>query len=373
MIGMSSIVPFLPLYVRELGVKDLSATTFWSGLVFSGPFLISFFLVPVWGNLGDKYGRKMMILRAIFGLAIAQILIGFSENVTQLFIGRMFQGLLSGFLPAAMALVAAQTPDEKTGYALGILQSASAAGTVLGPTIGGILSDLFGFRNVFFIVAGLFIVTGIFIIYLIKEDKHEKSNQTFSYLDNWKFVLTKKEILIPAVLIAIATMGFAFVRPLFVLFIETIERDIKNIPSVTGGLFSLIGIFSTISAAFWGQRVEKKGIRKNLVMASLLTAIMYSLHLIVTNPVQLIPICIFLGFGFGAVQPLLFTIISSYISAERKGGVLGVATSFQILGNIVGPITAGIIAGILGLRFSFIIASFLFLMVTITAFISIKK
>lgn len=373
MIGMSSIVPFLPLFVRELGVKDLADTALWSGLVFSGPFLISFFLVPVWGNLSDKYGRKIMILRAIFGLAIAQVLIGFSQDVTQLFIGRMIQGLLSGFLPAAMALVAFHTPNEKTGYALGLLQSASAAGTVLGPSIGGILSDLFGFRNVFFIVAGLFIVTGTFITFLVKEEKQGKTGDTFSYLDNWKIVLTKKEILIPASLIAVATMGFAFVRPLFVLFVETIEKDIKNIPTVTGGLYSLIGIFSTVSSAYWGKQVEKTGIRKNLVIASALTAIMYALHLVVSSPLQLIPVCVLLGFGFGAVQPLLFTKISTHISNERKGGVLGVATSFQILGNIVGPILAGITAGILGLRFSFIIASLLFLTVAITSFISMKN
>ena len=131
MIGMSAIVPFLPLFVRELGVTSLEETAYWSGLVFAGPFFISFFLTPIWGNLGDKYGRKMMTVRAVLGLAIAQVLVGLSQDVTQLFLARLVQGLLSGFLPAAMALVAANTPKEKTGYALGLLQSATAGGTVI--------------------------------------------------------------------------------------------------------------------------------------------------------------------------------------------------------------------------------------------------
>ena len=112
MVGMSSIVPFLPLFVRELGVTSIEETSKWSGLVFAGPFFVSLFLSSVWGNLGDKYGRKMMTIRATFGLAIAQILIGYSQDINQLFLARMLQGGLSGFLPAAMALIASNTPER---------------------------------------------------------------------------------------------------------------------------------------------------------------------------------------------------------------------------------------------------------------------
>lgn len=105
MMGMSMVVPFLPLYIRELGLKDPQQIAKWSGFVFSGPFLFSFVLVPVWGFLGDKYGRKLMVVRALIGLAIAQVLIGLSQNVYHLLIGRIIQGMVSGFVPASMALV----------------------------------------------------------------------------------------------------------------------------------------------------------------------------------------------------------------------------------------------------------------------------
>lgn len=94
MVGMSAVVPFLPLFVRELGATELKDTAIWSGFVFAGPFFISFFLTPVLGSLGDKYGTKIMTLRAVFGLTIAQIIVGFSQNVTNLFIGRLIQGAL---------------------------------------------------------------------------------------------------------------------------------------------------------------------------------------------------------------------------------------------------------------------------------------
>ncbi|HSP86687.1 MAG TPA: MFS transporter, partial [Ignavibacteriaceae bacterium] len=231
MIGMSAVVPFLPLYIRDLGVTELNETAMWSGLVFAGPFFVSFFLTPVWGSMGDKYGRKVMTLRAVFGLAIAQILVGFSQNVTHLFLIRLLQGALSGFLPAAMALVASNTPEEKTGYALGLLQSSTAAGTVLGPLIGGVLSDLFGFRFVFFCVGGLLVITGILLLIFVKEEKRVDGIKTYSFMKNWKYLLSNKYLRTSAILITLTALGFAYVRPIFVLYVETFNINSEILPT----------------------------------------------------------------------------------------------------------------------------------------------
>ena len=373
MIGMSAIVPFLPLFVRELGVANLEETAYWSGLVFAGPFFISFFLTPIWGNLGDKYGRKIMTVRAVLGLAIAQVLVGLSQDVTQLFLARLVQGLLSGFLPAAMALVAANTPKEKTGYALGLLQSATAGGTVLGPLLGGLFSDIFGFRSVFFIVAGLLVITGITVIIFVTEEKSSIEKSEHSFIDNWKYLLGNQKLLLPAIMIMLAAFGISFIRPTFVLFIETFPISHKFLPTITGALYSIVGVFSIISAAWWGRKVEKTGIAQNVIYASLLTGLMYALHSVVYNIYLLIPIRVLLGFGYGALSPLLFTAISNNVPSERKGGVLGVGSSFQILGNMVGPVLGGFSAGFLGLRISFAITALLFLSITLISLLKIKE
>lgn len=372
MIGMSAIVPFLPLFVRELGVTNLDETAYWSGLVFAGPFFISFFLTPIWGNLGDRYGRKMMTVRAVLGLAIAQVLVGFSQNVTQLFIARLVQGLLSGFLPAAMALVAANTPKEKTGYALGLLQSATAAGTVLGPLVGGLFSDLIGFRGVFFIVAGILTITGLAVIMFVTEEKNNNEKNEHTFIDNWKYLLRNEKLLLPAIMIMITAFGVSFIRPTFVLYIETFSILSKFLPTITGALYSIVGVFSIISAAWWGKQVEKTGIAKNIIYASLLTGTMYLAHSIVYDIYFLIPIRILLGFGYGALPPLLFTAISNNVALERKGGVLGVGSSFQILGNMIGPVLGGFSAGMVGLRLSFIVTGVFFLLITLISFVKIK-
>jgi len=370
MIGMSAVVPFLPLFIRDLGVTQLDETALWSGLVFAGPFFISFFLAPVWGSMGDKYGRKIMTLRAVFGLALAQLLIGFSQNVTHLFLIRLLQGALSGFLPAAMALIASNTPEEKTGYALGFLQSSTAAGTVLGPLIGGVLSDLFGFRFVFFCVAGLLFITGILVLIFVKEENKVEREKSFSFLENWRFILNNKSLRISALMITLTALGFSYVRPIFVLYVETFNISSKILPTVTGALYSIMGIFSTFSAAWWGKRVERTGLRKNLFAASLITGSMYAAHSFVNDPFTLIPVRMLLGFGFGALLPLLFTAISNKVSFERKGGVLGVASSFQILGNMTGPIIGGYAVGVMGLKTSFFLTGIIFFIIASVIFYS---
>jgi len=372
MVGMSAVVPFLPLFVRQLGVTELKETAMWSGFVFAGPFFISFFLAPVWGSLGDKHGRKIMTLRAVFGLAIAQIIIGFSQNVTHLFLGRLLQGALSGFLPAAMALIASNTPENKTGYALGLLQSSTAAGTVLGPLIGGVISDLFGYRFVFFSVAILLFFTGILLLVFVKEENRVDGIQTYTFLENWKYLLNKKVLKISAIMITLTALGFSFIRPIFVLYVETLNVSSKLLPTITGALYSIMGITSTFSAAWWGKRVEKKGIKKNLLVATIITGIMYALHSVVNDPITLIPVRIFLGFGFGALLPLLFTSISNSVSYERKGGVLGVASSFQIFGNMTGPIIGGYAAGFLGIKTSFVLTGLIFLLIASIIFTKLK-
>jgi len=373
MIGMSAIVPFLPLFIRELGITNIEETAAWSGFVFAGPFFISFFLTPVWGNLGDRYGRKIMTVRALLGLAIAQVLVGFSQNVTQLFLARLIQGLLSGFLPAAMALVAANTPKEKTGYALGLLQSSTAAGTVIGPVIGGLISDIIDFRSVFFTVAALLFLTSLAVIFFVTEEKNNDDKSEYSFIDNWKYLLINQKLLLPAVMIMLTAFGISFIRPTFVLYIETFSVSTKFLPTLTGALYSIMGVFSIFSATWWGRRVEKTGIARNVIYASLITGLMYLSHSFVYNLYLLIPIRILLGFGYGALAPLLFTSISNNVSIVRKGGVLGVASSFQILGNMLGPVLGGFSAGYLGLRIAFVITGLFYLLITFITYLKVKE
>lgn len=361
---MSAVVPFLPLFIRELGVKSSSEISFWSGLVFAGPFIASFFITPLWGMMGDKYGRKLITVRAILGLAIAQLFVGLSLNVYQLFITRLLQGFLSGFVPAALALVAANTPKEKNAYALGILQTAIASGNIFGPLIGGILADIFGYREVFFIVSALLFVTAFFFIAFVKEiNKVDKSANHESVKDNLKFVINDKRLLYTSFMIFLAAFGFALVRPIFVLYFEEFNVNSIYFATIAGTVYAIVGVTNSFSPPWWGKLSTKIGHKKVIIYAAIITGLTYPLYSIVYNYFLLYPIGILIGFGFGGLAPIMFALMSNFSPQSNKGGILSIGSSFQILGNSLGLAFGGIIASFIGFRFPFVITGIIYLLI----------
>jgi len=360
MLGMNLVVPFLPFFIRELGVSDPDDLARYSGLVFSGPFFLSLIFTPIWGILGDRYGRKTMVVRALFGLGLSQAFVGLSQTVWQLFAFRVVQGAISGFIPAALALVSTNTPKERTGYALGILQSSSAAGMVLGPFVGGVLADLVGYRAIFFITASLCIAGALVVITQVREiERAGPESRKYSVFDNLHLMLTDRRLRLVAFLFVAGQISVLMVEPLFALFIESFQTERRYISTLAGGIISISGVFMIISAPWWGKLNDRKGYRTNLAVAMGVTGICYAGHILVTNLLQLSALRALLGFARGGVLPALYSITSYSSPPERRGGMMAIASSLTVLGNLLGPITGGFIAGHFGLPAAFVANSLL--------------
>ncbi|HPI20473.1 MAG TPA: MFS transporter [Candidatus Kapabacteria bacterium] len=368
MIGMSSCVPFIPFFIRELGIERSHEIQLWSGLIFAGPYFLSIITVPIWGILGDKYGRKLMILRAIFGLAISVTLMGFSQNVTQLFILRIIQGAVSGFIAAALSFVSADTPEEKSGYAIGILQSSMSAGNIIGPFFGGIASDLWGVRYTFYIVGALCLISGLMVHFFIKEKKFViTQNQNNNIFKNIHFAVNKLKLGRFLLLIVISQAGIVFINPVFPLFIEQLNAPRQYLSTITGVLVGLVGVFSIVFAPTWGRRNDKKDYHKTLVVSSGICAIATILHIIVPNYLYLFPLRSILGIFFAALVPTLYTVLSKKSSFEYKGLVMGLASSANLFGSLISYLLCGIVSSSFGMTACFIISAiFLFLVAIIT-------
>jgi DHA1 family multidrug resistance protein-like MFS transporter len=360
MLGMNLVVPFLPFFIRELGVSDPDDLARLSGIVFAGPFFLSMVFTPIWGILGDRYGRKTMVVRALVGLALAQVFVGLSQTVWQLFAFRVLQGAISGFIPSALALVSTNTPRERTGYALGILQSSSAAGMVLGPFVGGVLADIVGYRAIFFITAGLCVTGALVVITQVREiARAGPEARNFSVFDNLRLMFTDRRLRLVAFLFVAGQMSVLMVEPLFALFIERFQTDTRYIATLAGGIISIAGVFMIVSAPWWGKRNDRNGYRKNLAVALGVTGACYAGHILVADLLQLSALRAFLGFARGGVLPALYAITSSSSPLERRGGMMAIASSLTVLGNLLGPITGGFIAGHFGLTAAFFANSLL--------------
>jgi DHA1 family multidrug resistance protein-like MFS transporter len=169
MAGMTMIIPFLPLYIQEMGITDPDQLAVWAGVIFAGNFVTSFIFQPIWGRLADRYGRKLMLLRSGFGMALVMTLMGFAASAWHLLLLRMLNGTISGFVPAAAALMSTTAPRDKMGFAMGTLQSGAVAGTILGPFIGGLLAGWIGFRPIFYITGALLFLASLFAMVVVKE------------------------------------------------------------------------------------------------------------------------------------------------------------------------------------------------------------
>jgi DHA1 family multidrug resistance protein-like MFS transporter len=368
-----SVIPFLPFFIKEIGHTGLNETAIWSGWIYSAPFVLSFFVMPFWGSIGDKYGRKTITLFAALGFAATHFLMGLSSTLPMLLIFASLQEAFGGFYPASVSLIAANTPEEKTSYALGMLQSSSAAGNVAGPLLGGLLAYFSGFRIVFFVVAGLVVLSAT-IIFIYVEEKEFKleTHKFFSLPSNIKYLQRKNILLVSISFLFIYSLGVTLLRPNFVSFINSFSRSTSSAPAVTGIILSIFGSTAVVSAAFLGKLTKIFSIANLILMAAAITTVGFVSIPLLHSLFSITIIMAVGGAALGMILPLTNTLISQNVDDQRKAGIFGIGSSFSTLGNLLGGITSGYIVVLWGLNFPFVITGLLFILMTVMALLFMK-
>ena len=360
-IGLSMIIPFLPFYLRELGVSGTERVKIWSGLIFSAPFMVSVFLQPIWGILGDRRGRKPMVVRAMLGLAGANILMGFAQTAPQLLILRFLQGTLAGFVAPSLALMASCTPKERTAQALGTLQSALVTGMILGPLLGGLLAHFMGYRPIFFWTGGFCLAAAVVVIRFVKEDfvRQEKEKKA-SLAEQFRHVFHSPELRLMLFLIILVQFSIMLVSPFLSLYVEYLKVPPEYIGLMTGIVFGITGVTNASTAPLWGKRADRVGHRKILRLSLVGIALFTFPQAAVTNVYQLLILRAGLGVFASGIIPTINTIIQRSTAERDRGGIYGIFQSGLLVGNMAGPLTGGFLAASLGLRPIFLITAAIF-------------
>ncbi|MDT3250557.1 multidrug efflux MFS transporter [Serratia sp. root2] len=361
-LAMSQILPFLPLYIEQLGVSGHQSLSIWSGLVFSGTFLVSALVSPLWGSLADRKGRKLMLLRASLGMAIVIVLQGLVTHVYQLFALRALMGLTSGYIPNAMALVASQVPRDKSGWALGTLSTGPVSGVIVGPLLGGLMADHLGLRVVFFVTAGLMFVSFLITLFLIKERRVEvkkadrlSGKAVFQSLPYPALIVT---LFISTLMIQLANSS---ISPILTLFIKDLSGDSGNIAFISGMIAAVPGIAALVSAPRLGRLGDRIGTARILMAALGLTTLLFAIMAWVQTPLQLGILRFLLGFADGALMPAVQTLLLKYSSDQVTGRIFGYNQSFMYLGNVVGPLIGSSVSALMGFRWVFAVTAALVL------------
>jgi DHA1 family multidrug resistance protein-like MFS transporter len=374
MLGISMFLPFLPLYLRELGVTEPGRLETMSGLIFAAPFLSATVATPVWGFLGDRHGRKLMVVRAALGLTVASALMGFATSVGQLFFLRLFQGAISGFIAAALALMASAAPRDRMGYALGTLQTAIPSGTIIGPLVGGFLADRIGARNVFFVTAALTLTAALVAMALVREAERPKAEGGFGrILDNYRLVFGTPQLRLCFLVLFGCQFALMSLLPVMALFVESLGAHGALLATTTGGVIAVTGLANVVAAPRWGRRSDRIGYRPTLKRALLGAAAFALPQGLVTGTWQLFLLRIPYGVFVGGVVPSVHAMISLRAPADRRAGTLGVTSTALMVGNLLGPLAGGAVAAAFGLRSVFFLSAVALVLVIAFLFPRIRE
>jgi DHA1 family multidrug resistance protein-like MFS transporter len=347
-------VPFFPIFLHEdLGIR--SGLEAWSGISISISFLISGLCAPFWGALADKYGKKPMLVRSALGLGMAHLANYYVHDPYMFMLVRIFQGFMAGFNPASIALVGTNTPEKHVGYALGVISTATAAGGIVGPLAGGLLSHWIGLRECF-VASGLITFVSAFIVLAgVKEVRQRHTGARPSVLKDLKQAAVNTRLMMIYGLILLISTSVMILEPLLTIYVVQIGGSENNAPLSSGIVFSAVGIATVIMGPWWGKIGGRIGYDKTLFIGLLGGGVGNLLQLCFHHLVGFGILRFSYGLFFAAVYPALNALIIKYAAADFRGRAVSLSQSSNQFGIVAGPLLGGVLGGWIGIKLVFLL------------------
>ena len=351
MMGFGFVLPFIPFYIQELGVTDPAELKAWTGAISSAPGILMGVMAPVWGLIADRFGRKLMLLRAMFSGFVIMGAIGLARNVEIVFALRTVQGMFTGTIAAAAALVASGTPKDRLSYALGLLASSTFIGYAMGPAVGGLCAEWLGYRTTFFIGSAMLLVGFFLVLFFIREKTPGISPEIDDGPDQQKFD-SRTDLKKPYLPLLIIFLFLRFSRSLpfsFIpIYIQELRGTVEGASAITGAVSAAAGIMAALS----GLTLARLGDRYNRIK---LVGVFVGLAAVTALPIAFIPTIwgflvfyMMASFFLGPTSPFLESYLSSMTSARSRGMLFGVQAFVTSVGWFLAPLTGSAIAISLG-------------------------
>ncbi|MDB5362636.1 MAG: major facilitator superfamily 1 [Rhodospirillales bacterium] len=363
-IAMTLILPFLPLYVEQLGVRSPSAIVQWSGVAFGVTFLAASLVSPIWGRLADRYGRKLMLVRASLGMAIVMSLIGLAHNIYELIGLRLAIGLAGGYASGSVILVAMQTPKERSTWALGTLSIGVMAGSFVGPLLGGILPGLIGLRETFFAAGAAIFVAFLATCFLIREERVARppaGSPAAPRIGTWAAIPDRRPVfamLATALMLMFANMS---IEPIITVYVAQLVADPGRIALMSGLVMAASALASILAAPRVGRLADRIGAWPVVIGCLVASGLLLIPQAFVTDAWQLVALRFLMGLALAGLLPSVTALIRHSVPDGVTGGVLGYSQSAQYMGQITGPLVGGFAGAQFGMRSVFFATSALML------------
>jgi MFS family permease len=359
--GLMMLVPIMPFYVQGMGIDGLAEVQTWAGVAIAAPALTLTVTTPLWGRLGDRIGRKWMVVRALAGLAAAMVVMASATSPVLLLAGRLLQGGLGGVVEAAAAFAGSSGPTEKRGSALGKSFSATAAGALVGPLAGGALVGTGGLRELMLAIAALAAILGVACAVGLRTPsptstgkEAEASRPRRPGSPHHALRPPRPRLrdhvsgVIPLALAAIAAyFGVYGLIPVFAEQLRSTEGT--SSASMWVGVLQSLTWGATLVASFWWGRRNDRNQRPmhSFALAAAGGAISIAAQALPLDPVALIPLRLLQGFCFAALAQSLFHHVTKSAPSGHTSGAVGSANSFLLIGQSAGPLLAGPLVALL--------------------------
>ena len=356
------LIPFLPLYLTtELGVGP-EAVNLWSGVVFSGSFVVSAVMAPIWGRMADTKGKRVMAIRASFLLAVSYFFGGLVKTPVELTLMRLFQGFAAGLWPMDLALMTLYAPPQKLGFSLGVLQGALTAGGLIGPLCGGFLAEAFGMRPSFFVAAAALFLNCLMFVFIIKEPPTPAAPESTAALPADTGALLHTPLIRVMLLCSgLVQMVILILQPILTTYITYLAGELENLALISGFVFSLGGFAGAIAAPGWGWLGQRRGFFSIMIAALTLAGAGILLQGTMETLYGFALLQFICGLFFCGIHPSINALLANHTAANVKGRLFGLMFAAQQGGSIAGPILGGTVATYLGMHYVFYTAGVILL------------
>ena len=365
------IIPFLPIYLLELGVpKDDVAL--WSGLVFGITFLIAGIMAPIWGKIADNKGKKRMALRAGFAIAVSYVLIGMVNNEYELLLGRAFVGFANGFYPAAMTMVSLSVDEKQVGRALGIFQTGLILGNVVGPFLGGAIESIVGMRPVFYVSGIAVLIATLAVLFFVKEPKLQSAgdagkaqsaqpNKSTSLREDFKAVREQPVLVRLLWIFFFMQCAIMMLQPILALYVGDMQGTMEGAAIISGTILSIGGLAGSLTTNIWVRIGERRGYFKTISYCMLGSGIVLLLQSLPVGIWWFGVLQVLIGSCIVGINPSLSAAVTLNTDPSFRGRMFGMTTTAQQFGSMVGPVFASIVSTYIGISYVFSITGLLLL------------
>jgi MFS family permease len=351
--GFTLVMPFLPLYIAELGTTDVGEIAMWTGLTLGATPTVTAISAPLWGRVGDRYGSKVLVIRSLVAFILTTAAMGSVTAPWQLFALRALLGVFAGYGALTISMAAESSPRDRMAQAIGMVQTGHRLGPAVGPVIGGLLAPIVGLRRSFMLASLFYVIALIAIVVLYKEPREGKAPRAV----RGGAAVLKHLFKLPGFVLALAVIfGFQTVDrsfgPVLPLYVAQVGVPVSRIPIITGVLFSLGAIAAALGHHLAGRLMQRRSPRMVIVTGAMLAAAAVGMIVIAPSLWVVAAAMPLFGVAIGVSTTTIYAVAGSSLPPDAHATGFGVMTTASLLGLAVSPVIAGFI-GASGLRLVF--------------------